>query len=86
MGEDGPLIVHNCVQAIARDIVADQMLVIARKYRIATMTHDEVVFVAREDEAEDAFGFAQAVMRLAPAYAQGLPLNAAGGWAREYSK
>ncbi len=82
----GAKLVENLVQAIARDIVADQMLVIARKYRIATMTHDEIVFLAREDEAGDAFGFAQSVMRAAPKYATGLPLSSSGGWAREYSK
>ena len=82
----GAKLVENIVQAIARDIVADQMLVIAQKYRIATMTHDEIVFLAREDEAQDAFGFAQSVMRAAPRYAVGLPLSSSGGWAREYSK
>ena len=82
----GAKLVENIVQAIARDIVADQMLVIAQKYRIATMTHDEIVFLAREDEAQDAFGFAQNVMRAAPKYAAGLPLSSSGGWAREYSK
>ena len=82
----GAALVENVVQAIARDIVADQMLVIAQRYRVVTMTHDEVVFLAREDEAEDAFGFAQSVMRAAPRYAVGLPLSSSGGWAREYSK
>jgi DNA polymerase len=79
-------LVENIVQAIARDIVADQMLVIAQRYRVVTMTHDEVVFLAPEGEADAAFGFAQAVMRAAPGYAAGLPLNCSGGYAREYSK
>ena len=82
----GAALVENIVQAIARDIVADQMLVIAQRYRVVTSTHDEIVFVAREDEAEDAFGFAGAVMSSAPSYAQGVPLSFSGGWAREYSK
>ena len=77
---------ENIVQALTRDIVADQMLVISRKYRVVTMTHDEIVFLAHEDEAEDAFGFAQAVMRASPRYAHGLPLSSSGGWAKEYSK
>lgn len=82
----GAALVENIVQAIARDIVADQMLVIAQKYQVVTMTHDEVVFLAREDEADDAFGFAQAVMRSVPDYAEGVPLDCAGGYAKEYSK
>ena len=82
----GPKTTENLVQAIARDIVADQMLVIAKRYRVVTMTHDEIVFVAPEGDAEQAFGFAQAVMRSAPKYAAGLPLSSSGGWAKEYSK
>jgi DNA polymerase len=82
----GAALVENIVQAIARDIVADQMLAIGRKYRIITMTHDEVVFLARESEAEEAFEFAKGVMRAAPGYARGVPLNCAGGYARNYSK
>ena len=82
----GAKLVENIVQAIARDIVADQMLVIAKRYRVVTMTHDEVVFIAPEGDAEEAFAFAQKVMRAAPRYAPGLPLSSSGGWAREYSK
>jgi DNA polymerase len=82
----GASLVENVVQAVARDIVADQMLVIAQRYRVVTMTHDEVVFLAPEGEAEAAFGFAQAVMRAALGYAAGLPLDCSGGYAREYSK
>ena len=82
----GAKLVENIVQAIARDIVADQMLAIAKRYRVVTMTHDEVVFVASEGDAEEAFAFAQKVMRAAPRYAPGLPLSSSGGWAKEYSK
>ena len=82
----GAALIENIVQSIARDIVADQMLAIAKRYRVVTMTHDEVVFVAPEGDAEQAFGFAQAVMRSAPKYAAGLPLSSSGGYAKEYSK
>jgi DNA polymerase len=82
----GAALVENIVQAIARDIVADQMLAIRSRYRVVTMTHDEVVFLAREGEAGEAFEFAERVMRAAPGYAEGVPLNCAGGYARNYSK
>jgi DNA polymerase len=82
----GAALVENIVQAIARDIVADQMLAIRSKYRVVTMTHDEIVFLVREGEADEAFEFAKSVMRAAPSYAEGVPLNCAGGYARNYSK
>ena len=81
-----PALIENIVQSIARDIVADQMLAIGRRYRIVTMTHDEVVFLVAEEEAAEAFEFATEVMRAAPGYAAGVPLNCAGGYAKEYSK
>jgi DNA polymerase len=82
----GAALVENIVQAIARDIVADQMLAIRSKYRVVTMTHDEIVFLVREGEADEAFEFAKSVMRAAPSYVEGVPLNCAGGYARNYSK
>lgn len=82
----GAALIENIVQSIARDIVADQMLVIGRRYRIVTMTHDEVVFLVAEEEAAEAFEFATEVMRAAPGYAAGVPLNCTGGYAKEYSK
>jgi hypothetical protein len=82
----GAALVENIVQAIARDIVADQMLAIRSRYRVVTMTHDEIVFLAQENEASKAFEFAKGVMRAAPGYAAGVPLNCAGGFARNYSK
>jgi DNA polymerase I-like protein with 3'-5' exonuclease and polymerase domains len=82
----GAALVENIVQAIARDIVADQMLAVRSRYRVVTMTHDEIVFLVREGEASEAFEFAKSVMRAAPSYAEGVPLNCAGGYARNYSK
>ncbi len=82
----GPKLVENVVQALARIIVADQARTIAQRYRIASTTHDEIIFVAHENEADAALGWAIETMRQAPAWAEGLPLDAEGGYAKEYSK
>jgi DNA polymerase len=82
----GAALVENVTQAIARDIVADQLLAIRSRYRVVTMTHDEIVFLAKEGEADEAFEFAKSVMRSAPGYVEGVPLNCSGGYARNYSK
>ena len=59
---------ENIVQAIARDVIADNMLSIYQttKYRPALMVHDELVYVVPESEAEDFFTVVNAAMRLAP--------------------
>jgi DNA polymerase len=80
------LLTENVVQALARRAVAEQMLVIAKKYRICLMTHDEIVLLARREDGKAAFEFAKQVMATTPKWAKGLPLKAEGGWSRNYSK
>lgn len=82
----GGLLTENIVQALARIVVGEQLLQIAKRYKIATTTHDEIVIVAPETEADDALDFMLETMRTPPNWAPDLPLNAEGGYAREYSK
>jgi DNA polymerase len=82
----GGKVVENGIQSLARIIVSDQMLAIGKRYRIATMTHDEIVAVVPEQEADEALAWMLDQMRVAPEWAVGLPLNAEGGYAQCYSK
>lgn len=68
LGENGPFIVHNCVQHLARHVVADYALEFAktefgRKYPLALTVHDELVYVVDDDEAEEALAALQQIMR-----------------------
>lgn len=72
----GGLLTENVVQALARIIVADQMLEIAKRYRVVTMTHDEVVCIVPENEVPEAEQFMLKIMRTTPAWCSDLPLNA----------
>ncbi len=80
----GGSITENIVQALARIVVADQMLWIRTKYPIVTMTHDEVVSLADEADGENALKWSLDCMRVPPVWAPGLPLNAEGGFAVSY--
>lgn len=82
----GGILTENIVQALARRSVAENMLTIGAKYRVVLMTHDEVVFLAKKEDAEKAYQFALKVMGRTPVWAPGLPLAAEGGHAHEYSK
>jgi len=82
----GGILTENVVQALARCIVAKQMLEISKRYRVAFMTHDEVVYIAHKDEAEEALQFGLRTMKTPPYWAPDLPLNAEGGYAENYSK
>jgi DNA polymerase len=73
----GGLLTENVVQALARIIVAEQMLVISKELRVVTMTHDEVVCIVPENQVRDAEQFMITEMRKPPVWALELPLNAA---------
>lgn len=82
----GGLLCENIIQALARIVVMYQMLEINKKYRAVMTTHDEVVALAKAKDAEKCFQFMLGVMRTPPPWASGLPLNAEGGHAPNYSK
>ena len=82
----GGLLCENIVQALARLIVAEQMLKIDAKYRVVMMTHDEVVAMVKAALADKALAFMIACMRVAPKWCSTIPLNAEGGHDVNYSK
>lgn len=93
----GGLLVENIVQALARIIVSSQMLLTQEYFktlklrksevaRIASMSHDEIISVVPARLADKAKQKQIDIMRIAPDWAEGLPLNAEAGYAFNYSK
>lgn len=82
----GGLLVENIVQCLARCIVADQMLEIDPHHPIVTMSHDEIVSLAKKAQAKAALKKMISIMSVAPDWAEGLPLSAEGGYDVCYSK
>ena len=83
----GGLLTENVVQALSRIIIAEQMLKIHDAgYRIVTMTHDEIVIIAKKKDAKKALDFMIKTMSTPPDWAPGLPLAAEGGFDINYGK
>jgi DNA polymerase len=82
----GGLMTENVVQALARCIVGEFMRIIAQRYRVVMMSHDEVAYLAPKRAAQQALDFGLEVFRAAPKWAPGLPLDAEGGFDVMYSK
>jgi DNA polymerase len=81
----GGKLVENCVQAIARDCLAEAMLRLhGAGYRIVMHVHDEVVI--EHPEAEDCREEACSIMCEPIPWAEGLPLRAEGFTAGYYRK
>lgn len=93
----GGLFTENVVQALSRIIVGAQMMDISRylkerdgidgmRRKVVSMTHDEVICVVPENEADQTLDYMVSAMRKPPMWCSGIPLNAEGGFARDYSK
>tara|TARA_R110002020_G_C16083732_1_gene757308 strand:- start:481 stop:819 length:339 start_codon:yes stop_codon:yes gene_type:complete len=82
----GGKVIENVCQALARCIISEQMVKIARKYKIALTVHDSLVCVVGEQEAEQAQEFIENVMRTSPVWAKGLPLDCESGVGKNYGE
>ena len=84
----GGKMLENIIQALARIIVAEQTLLIDNEpnAHVVGMTHDEVISIAKETEAESVYQKCVEIMSTPPSWAPDLPLGAEGGYAKEYSK
>jgi len=81
----GGKIVENLSQAVARDVMVEAMLQLGGVDLIATV-HDELIAEAPEARADAVLGLMLATMRVTPAWAPGLPMEAAGAVVRRYTK
>ena len=79
-------LMENIVQAEARNVMRSAMVETNSRFPIVTTTHDETVSLAREEDADGALEYITKVMTTPPIWLPGIPLDADGGYARNYSK
>lgn len=80
----GGKVVENACQALAKLVIAEQMMLIDKRYRVALTVHDSMVAVVPEAEAEDGAFFIYKCLRHVPAWAKGLPLDCEVGYHKYY--
>ena len=79
--EAGPVIVHNCTQAVCRDLLVEAMLRLeANGFPVVLHVHDEAV--AEVPAGARTLEEFEQIMCVAPGWAAGFPISAAG-WAGE---
>lgn len=71
----GGKLVENICQALARIVIGEQMLMVAKRYRVTMTVHDAVGAIAPAAETEQAREYVEACMRIRPKWAAELPLN-----------
>lgn len=80
----GGKVTENVCQALARIIIGDQMLLIAKKYRVVMTVHDAIACVVPKEEVERALEYVEMCMRIRPSWASELPLNCEAGYGESY--
>jgi DNA polymerase len=80
----GGKVVENLCQAIARCVIAEQMIKISKRYKVVLTVHDAVACIAPETEAKEAQTYVEECMKWRPDWAHDLPLNCESGIGKSY--
>ena len=80
----GGKIIENVCQAIARCIIGEQMLQIAKKYKVVLTVHDSIACCVKDEEVAEAQEFIESRMRWTPDWAKGLPIDCESGAGKSY--
>ena len=80
----GGKLTENICQGLARCIIGEQLLLIAKRYKVVLTVHDAVACVAPKEEAEEAMAYVMECMRFVPTWAEGVPLNCEAGFGDSY--
>jgi DNA polymerase len=82
----GGKVVENLCQAVARCVIAEQMLKISQRYQVVLTVHDAVACIAPDSEADKAREYVESCMRWRPDWAKDLPLNCESGMGKSYGE
>ena len=80
----GGKIIENVCQAIARCIIGEQMLRIAKRYKVVLTVHDSIATCVKDEEVEEAQAYIEECMRWTPEWAEGLPVDCESGKGKSY--
>jgi DNA polymerase I-like protein with 3'-5' exonuclease and polymerase domains len=82
----GGKVIENVCQALARIIIGEQMLQVAKKYKVVMTVHDAIACVIPEQEAEAGQEYVEMCMKMRPKWAQDLPLSCESGMGKSYGE
>jgi len=77
-------VVENLTQGLARIIIGEQMLRIAKRYKPVLTVHDAIGIVAPIEEGDEARAYVEECMSWCPPWATGLPLACESGMGASY--
>ena len=82
----GGKVIENVCQAIARCIIGEQMLQIAKRYKVVLTVHDSIACCVKDEEVDEAQEYIEECMRRPPEWADGLPIDCESGTGKSYGE
>jgi len=80
----GGKVIENVCQALARIVIGEQMLMVAKKYRVVMTVHDAIACIVPTKHVETAKEYVEMCMRTRPSWGMELPLNCEAGYGESY--
>jgi hypothetical protein len=80
----GGKVIENVCQAIARCIIGEQMINIAKKYDVVLTVHDAIACIVKKEDIKEAQAYVEECMRWTHEWATGLPVNCESGEGESY--
>jgi len=80
----GGKVIENVCQALARIVIGEQMLMVAKKYRVVMTVHDAIACIVPTKQVKTALEYVEMCMRTRPDWGMELPLNCEAGYGESY--
>ena len=75
---------QRCIQSLARDIIAEQLIQVSKRYPVVMTVHDELVMLCKDDEVDACKEYVTQCMTTAPEWCKDLPLGCEVGIGDNY--
>tara|TARA_R110000765_G_scaffold3635_1_gene11351 strand:- start:230 stop:2089 length:1860 start_codon:yes stop_codon:yes gene_type:complete len=80
----GGKLIENVCQALARIVIGEQLLRVAKKYKVVMTVHDAIGCIVPTSEVEEGMRYVETCMKVQPEWAPDLPLDCEGGFGESY--
>jgi len=75
---------QRCIQSLARDIIGEQLIQVAKRYPVVMTVHDELVMLCKDEEVDECKAYVEKCMTTAPSWCSDLPLGCEVGVGDNY--
>lgn len=66
---------QRCIQSLARDIIAEQLIQVSKRYSVVMTVHDELVMLCKDDDVDECKTYVKQCMTTPPTWCSDLPLD-----------